>query len=73
MVKGRERQPDPRHVCVLPPANSVILVLVVNGHNGSVPSSITDSLGTHMTYTLDKQAGNANATLWRLSTPLARV
>jgi hypothetical protein len=35
--------------------------VVVNGHSGIVPSSITDSLGAHLTYTLDKQAGNANA------------
>ena len=57
-----ERQQDPRHVCVCSaPANSVILVLVVSGHSGSGSSSIADSLGAELTYTLTGQAGDADA------------
>jgi len=65
MVKGRERQPDPRDVCV-------VLASREQRDPGAgrqrpqrqcAPSSIPDSLGTHLTYTLDKQADNANATL----------
>jgi hypothetical protein len=45
------------------PATSVILVLVVNGHKAVCRVRSRTSLGTLLTYTLDKQAGSANATL----------
>jgi hypothetical protein len=54
-----------------PPANSTILVLVGNAYSSSAPTSITDSLDTNLTYTLDQSSSIRRTSVIRRSATVA--